>query len=207
MRRFKCVAAIAVCTGAMYASLAGAERQLVVTTLEVPDAVSTNAQGINARGDVVGIYTDKAGLNTGSSGGARRVRDHRLPRGAHHGAARGIGPNGEIVGTYQRRGRIGRRGARVPADHARRVPVDGLPWSYEHDSAAAPGRWVGPRLLSRRRFDGQYAWDDDPRRRCRRTARGNVHAQRRDPGRQADCRTLHRTDDGRSKGYLYEGAH
>jgi probable HAF family extracellular repeat protein len=65
MRRFKCVAAIAVCTGAMYASPAGAELQLVFTTLEVLGAVSTNAQGINARGDVVGIYTDTAGLQHG----------------------------------------------------------------------------------------------------------------------------------------------
>jgi probable HAF family extracellular repeat protein len=106
MRRFKCVAAIAVCTGAMSVSPAGAELQLVFTTLEVLGAVSTNAQGINARGDVVGIYTDTSGLNHGFlwSGGEFATID--VPE-ARVTAARAIGPNGEIVGTYQRVGESG----------------------------------------------------------------------------------------------------
>jgi len=106
MRRFTCVAAIAVCTGAMYASLAGAERQLVFTTLEYPGALLTNAQGINARGDVVGIYTDTAGLNHGFLWRRGEFSSIDVP-GARVTAARGIGPNGEIVGTYQRVGESG----------------------------------------------------------------------------------------------------
>jgi probable HAF family extracellular repeat protein len=83
------------------ASPAGAELQLVFTTLEVLGAVWTNAQGINARGDVVGIYTDTSGLNHGFlwSGGEFATID--VPE-ARVTAARAIGPNGEIVGTYQR---------------------------------------------------------------------------------------------------------
>ena len=106
MRRFKCVAAIAACTGAMYASLAGAELQLVVTPLEYPGAVSTNAQGINARGDVVGIYTDTAGLQHGFLRRRGEFATIDYPK-ARITAARGIGPNGEIVGTYQRVGESG----------------------------------------------------------------------------------------------------
>ena len=65
MRGFRTIAAIALCTGLAGVVSSGSERQLVFTTLEVPGAVLTNAQGINARGDVVGFYVDAAGLNHG----------------------------------------------------------------------------------------------------------------------------------------------
>ncbi len=80
----------------MYASLAGAERQLVFTTLEVPGAVLTNAQGINARGDVVGFYIDTAGLNHGFLWRRGEFASIDVP-GARVTAARGIGPNGKSL--------------------------------------------------------------------------------------------------------------
>jgi probable HAF family extracellular repeat protein len=150
MRRFKYVAAIAVCTGAMYASLAGAGRQLVFTTLQVPGAVLTNAQGINARGDVVGIYTDSAGLQHGFLWSRGEFASIDVP-GARVTAARGIGPNGEIVGTYQRVGESGgipahgflltTQGEFLPMDfpgHANTIPqrilADGTVLGCYHDA-------------------------------------------------------------------------
>jgi len=79
---------------------------LVFTTLDVPGAVLTNAQGINGQGDVVGAYTDAAGQQHGFlwSGGQYRTID--VPDG-HAIVARGINDSGDIVGTYQRPGETG----------------------------------------------------------------------------------------------------
>lgn len=69
------------------------------TTIDVPNAVFTNAAGINPRGDIVGTYLDAS----------RRSHGYILRDGAfitidYPGAlgtdARGIGPSGEIVGNY-----------------------------------------------------------------------------------------------------------
>ena len=73
----------------------------VFTTIDVPGARSTWANGVNAGGDIVGEYVDQ---QTG------RTRGYLLRNGAftridYPGAvvtqARGIGPGGEIVGTYR----------------------------------------------------------------------------------------------------------
>jgi probable HAF family extracellular repeat protein len=81
---------------------AGAQT-LTVTPIDFPGAVLTNAQGINAQGEIVGFYTDAAGRVHGflQSGGQFRSID--FP-GAQSTQARGIGPAGDIVGSYQRRG-------------------------------------------------------------------------------------------------------
>src|SRR5687768_8815364 len=91
MRHVKLLAAAAFCIGASWVAPSASELQLVFTSLEVPGAVFTNAQGINARGDVVGFYTDAAGLNHGFrwSRGAYSVID--VPN-ARVTQARGIGP-------------------------------------------------------------------------------------------------------------------
>ena len=69
------------------------------TTIDVPGARSTSAQGINARGDIVGTYVDLAGRAHGFvfADGAFTAID--FP-GAAGTEARGISPDGEIVGDY-----------------------------------------------------------------------------------------------------------
>ncbi|HTI43344.1 MAG TPA: hypothetical protein VL693_16070 [Vicinamibacterales bacterium] len=78
----------------------------VFTTIDVPGATLTNAQGINHQGDIVGTYVDAAGQQHGflRSGGPFRTIDY--PNG-HLVIARGINDAGDIVGTYQRPGETG----------------------------------------------------------------------------------------------------
>jgi probable HAF family extracellular repeat protein len=81
-----------------------AERAFDFTTIDVPGAVFTSASGINARGDIVGSYTDGTGRAHGFllRDGEFTTIDFRDAAGtvvAGTGAA-GIGPSGEIVGTY-----------------------------------------------------------------------------------------------------------
>lgn len=85
---------------ALVATLHGAPT-FAFTTIDVPGAVITNAQGINHQGDVVGSFTDAAGLIHGflRSGGQYRTID--VPN-ARVTFARGINDAGDIVGTYQR---------------------------------------------------------------------------------------------------------
>jgi len=80
------------------------ERAFGFTTIDVPGALSTSASGINARGDIVGGYTDRNGRSHGYL-----LRDGEFTTIDFPGAAgtvvagtdaRGIGPSGEIVGTY-----------------------------------------------------------------------------------------------------------
>ena len=80
----------------------GAERRLIFSTIDFPGAILTNAQGINAGGEIVGSYND-AGTPSRThgfvlSGGHFRSID--FP-GARATVARGIGPGGDIVGSYQ----------------------------------------------------------------------------------------------------------
>lgn len=89
------------CLAALTAGGQTAERALVFTTVDFPGAVLTNAQGINAGGEIVGAYND-AGTPSRThgfvlSGGQFQSID--VP-GARATFARGIGPGGDIVGTY-----------------------------------------------------------------------------------------------------------
>jgi probable HAF family extracellular repeat protein len=79
---------------------------LVFTTIDVPGATLTNAQGVNHQGDVVGTFIDAAGQQHGflRSGGQYRTID--FP-GARATFARGINDAGDVVGTYQRQGETG----------------------------------------------------------------------------------------------------
>ena len=96
------IAAWAGCAYLLTAGAAGAQG-LVFTTIDFPGAVLTNAQGINAQGEIVGFYTDTAGRTHGflQSGGHFRSID--FP-GAESTQVRGIGPAGDIVGSYLREG-------------------------------------------------------------------------------------------------------
>lgn len=70
------------------------------TEIIVPGAVLANAQGINAKGDVVGIYRDAAAKVRGFVWQDGVVTPIEYP-GAVLTEARGISPSGEIVGTYR----------------------------------------------------------------------------------------------------------
>jgi uncharacterized membrane protein len=69
------------------------------TTIDFPEATSTNITGINPRGDIVGQYTSADGVDHGFllSGGQFTTID--VPN-ATFTDARGINPRGDIVGRY-----------------------------------------------------------------------------------------------------------
>ena len=75
------------------------ERTFDFTTIDVPGAVATTAWGINARGDIVGSYTDGTGRSHGYL-----LRDGEFTTidfsGTANTEARGISPDGEIVGVH-----------------------------------------------------------------------------------------------------------
>jgi probable HAF family extracellular repeat protein len=102
MRVLGPIAIAVICICALFAPLRAAGA-LVFTPIDVPGALLTNAQGINAQGEIVGFYTDTAGRTHGfvQSGGVWRSID--FP-GSAASQALGIGPAGDIVGTYQRPG-------------------------------------------------------------------------------------------------------
>ena len=79
---------------------------LVFTTLDVPGAILTNAQGINPQGDIVGIYTDAAGRQHGFLRIGEQYRSIDVPD-ARLTSARGINASGDVVGNYQREGETG----------------------------------------------------------------------------------------------------
>ena len=78
-------------------------RTFEFTTIDVPNAVSTSAWGINARGDIVGAYVDG---NAHSHG--YLLRDGEFTTfdfpGSAFTEARGIDPKGKIVGVYRSAG-------------------------------------------------------------------------------------------------------
>jgi uncharacterized membrane protein len=73
-------------------------------TIDVPGAASTSASGINARGDIVGGYVDASLRSHGYilQDGAFTTIDYSDAAGTvvRGTDAKGIGPSGEIVGTY-----------------------------------------------------------------------------------------------------------
>jgi len=69
------------------------------TTLDVPDALGTWAEGINARGDVGGYYLAADGNYHGFVMTAGTFTTIDYP-GADYTDVRGIGPNGDLVGNF-----------------------------------------------------------------------------------------------------------
>lgn len=92
-------AAAALCLVMLAVTGAATARSLAFITIDFPGAILTNAQGINAQGEIVGGYTDTAGRTHGFllSGGQFQSIDVPDARATF---ARGIGPGGDIVGTY-----------------------------------------------------------------------------------------------------------
>lgn len=204
MRHFRATAAVALCIGLMSAAGSGSAVQLAFTALEFPGATLTNAQGINARGDVSGFYTDATGRNHGFLWSRGSFLTIDVPN-ARITAARGIGPNGEIVGTYQLPGESGgipshgflrtSRGEFLPMDypgHANTIPQrilpDGTVLGCYHD-ADLMGSMHGMRILP----DGIDEL---------------AHGMSMHNGSTPDGRLIVGlyTDmmDGRGKGYIYE---
>jgi probable HAF family extracellular repeat protein len=83
-----------------------AERAFDFTTIDVPGAVFTSASGINARGDIVGSYTDGTGRAHGFLLRDGEFTTIDFPESVASDA-RGIGPDGDIVGTYRLAGQTG----------------------------------------------------------------------------------------------------
>ena len=82
-----------------------AERAFDFTTIDVPGSVVTSASGINARGDILGNFTDA----TGTHGFFLRDGEFTtidFPESVASDA-RGISPDGDIVGTYRLAGQAG----------------------------------------------------------------------------------------------------
>jgi probable HAF family extracellular repeat protein len=151
----------------LLAATAASAQNLVFTPIDFPGAVLTNAQGINAQGEIVGFYTDTAGLTHGfvQSGGNFRSIDYP---GAWITRARGIGPAGDIVGNYQRPGESGaipshgylmtRRGGFFTADYPghqntipQRILADGTILGCFHDNDTIATMFG--MSISRRGFD------------------------------------------------------
>lgn len=107
------VIALAAVAGVHSVAGQGAGKILVFTTIDFPGSVLTNAQGINAQGDIVGLYTDTGGQTHGFLRTGGQYRSIDFP-GARSTSARGIGPAGDIVGSYQR------------TDESGAVPVHGF---------------------------------------------------------------------------------
>jgi probable HAF family extracellular repeat protein len=84
----------------------GKQGTFVFSTIDFPGATLTNAQGINAGGDVVGFYNDTAGRTHGFvySGGNFQSVDYPDAKSTQ---LRGIGPSGDVVGSYQRQNESG----------------------------------------------------------------------------------------------------
>lgn len=104
--------AAALCLCLLPAAMASAQ-SMVFTPIDFPGAVLTNAQGINAQGEIVGFYNDTTGRTHGfvQSGGHLRSIDYPNSVATQ---ALGIGPTGDIVGTYQRTGEQGPIAGAIP---------------------------------------------------------------------------------------------
>jgi uncharacterized membrane protein len=101
MRTARAVFAVGACVIVTIATLQGDRRaSFVYHEVVVPGALSVDAQGINARGDIVGGYRDAAGRNHGYLWKRGEVTTIDYP-GAAFTLARGISPRGDIVGNYR----------------------------------------------------------------------------------------------------------
>jgi uncharacterized membrane protein len=76
------------------------DRLFVFGSIDFPDASLTQVSGINAGGDVVGLYRDATGKQHGFLLSGDTYTSIDFP-GASATDARGIGPGGDIVGTYR----------------------------------------------------------------------------------------------------------
>jgi hypothetical protein len=99
------------------------DRPFVFTAIDVPNATATGANGINARGEIVGFYRDASKqhgyLWSGEAFETIDVPDAVLTD------ARGISPGGDIVSAYRNPRESTVKYPRLPADQGRgRVEQD-----------------------------------------------------------------------------------
>ena len=144
------IAATTACAAALATAVAGAgaERALVYTTIDVPGASTTNAQGINQQGDIVGGYADSSGGHGYLlSEGVFTKIDYP---GAAYTDATGLNARGEVVGGYRMPGEPAvnihgylrtRHGEFLPVDfpghintRAQRITPEGLILGCYHDT-------------------------------------------------------------------------
>jgi uncharacterized membrane protein len=78
--------------------------------INVPNSIATEANGINARGDIVGSYTDADGVHHGFLLRKGVFTTIDVPGAAETWAARGINARGDIVGNFDEPGYIARHG-------------------------------------------------------------------------------------------------
>jgi uncharacterized membrane protein len=99
MSRIRLFAAL---TGAVFSVglAAGESPTFTYTPIDHPNAKATSGSGINARGDIVGSYTDQANVTRGFLLRNGNYTTIDFP-GAIATQARGINSRGDIVGTHQ----------------------------------------------------------------------------------------------------------
>jgi probable HAF family extracellular repeat protein len=167
MTRMRSAIVVGVIVLAALSRAQGKEGTFVFSTIDFPGATFSNAQGVNAGGDVVGFYTDQAGKTHGFiySGGNFQSVDYPDARSTQ---LRGIGPSGDVVGAYQRQNESGavpihgflltRHGDFQSIDYpghqntiAQRILPDGTILGCYHD-ADTMGTMHGM-VVSRRGFD------------------------------------------------------
>jgi len=99
-----------------------ADRAFSFTTVDYPGSASTQAFGINARGDIVGVYV-LGGVQHGFL-----LRDGEFTTIDYPQAVatdvRGIGPDGDIVGTYRLAGQTGQIHGFVRTNDGEFRPID-----------------------------------------------------------------------------------
>ena len=78
--------------------------------IQVPNSIETQANGINARGDIVGSYTDTEGVHHGFLLRKGVFTSIDVPGAAETWAARGINARGDIVGNFDEPDYIARHG-------------------------------------------------------------------------------------------------
>ena len=78
--------------------------------IDVPNSVETQANGINARGEIVGSYIDADGVHHGFLLRKGIFTTIDVPGAAETWAARGINARGDIVGNFDEAGYIARHG-------------------------------------------------------------------------------------------------
>lgn len=91
---------VGACLAATVTAVQADRRSFVYNEIVVPGAVFANGQGLNARGDIVGIYRDAAGRTHGYLWDGGQVTTIDYP-GAAYTDARGISAQGDIVGAYR----------------------------------------------------------------------------------------------------------
>src|SRR5688500_14495408 len=99
-----------------------ADRAFSFTTVDYPGSASTQAFGINARGDIVGVYV-LGGVQHGFLFRDGQFTTIDYPQ-AVATDVRGIGPDGDIVGTYRLAGQTGQIHGFVRTNDVGVIPID-----------------------------------------------------------------------------------